>query len=73
MMYYSSKARKSAIESIHDLTKKVATIPGKYLDYTDAVRLQALLEVFEYALEKEEKQFGTKEDKNGQTADNKNA
>ena len=38
MMFYSSAARKSAIESIHSLNKKIATIPGNYFGYDDARR-----------------------------------
>ena len=53
MMFYSSAARKSAIESIHDLNKKIATIPGNYLNYNDARRLHNLLEVLENEIERE--------------------
>ena len=58
MMFYSSAARKSAIESIHDLNKKIATIPGNYLDYNDARKLHNLLGIFENEINKEQKKFG---------------
>ena len=39
MLYYSDKARVSAINSIENLIKKVAVIPGNYLDYTSCHQL----------------------------------
>ena len=62
MMFYSSNARKSAIESIHDLNKKIATIPGIYLDYIDAKRLHNLLEILENEINEEQKNFGYPEE-----------
>lgn len=62
MMFYSSNARKAAIESIHDLNKKIAAIPGSYLSYTDAGRLHKLLEVLEHEIEKEEKNLSRSEE-----------
>lgn len=58
MMFYSSTARKVALESIHDLNTKIATIPGKYLSYTDARKLHTLLEVLEQEIVREEKDQG---------------
>lgn len=55
MMFYSSSARKVAVESIHDLNKKIAAIPGNYLSYSDARKLHNLLEVLEHAINNEEK------------------
>ena len=62
MMFYSSDARKSAIESIHDLNKKIATIPGNYFGYDDAERLRILLAIFENEINKEQKNFGYPEE-----------
>lgn len=58
MMFYSSAARKSAIESIYDLNQKIATIPGNYFSYDDARRLHNLLEILEDEINKEQKNFG---------------
>lgn len=36
MIYYSSEAREAALESLHQLTSKIGSIPGDVLSYNDA-------------------------------------
>ena len=55
MMYYSSSARESAIKNILELNKKIANIPGKYLDFQSACSIGKYLNMLIDQIEKEEK------------------
>lgn len=45
MMYYSDKARISAICAIRDCIEKISEILGNYLSYNDARRTTAFLNI----------------------------
>lgn len=54
-MYYSSSARESAINDILELNKKIASIPGKYLDFQSACSIGKYLNMLIDQIKKEEK------------------
>lgn len=60
MLYYSSNARKSAANKIDELNNKIGTIPGNYLNYTDAVLLCRFLTMLKEIIEKEQKDYERK-------------
>ena len=53
MMYYSSEARKSAVESIKHCIEKVSTIPGNVLSFNDSSMTIKYLNVLIDQIEKE--------------------
>lgn len=58
MLYYSSEARKSAVNRIQELIKVVGEIPGTYLSYNDAMSINYYLSMLINEVEKEDKRFG---------------
>lgn len=56
MVYYSHEARESFLKVIEDLRKKVACIPGQYLDYTSANHLSRCLDDLESFIKQEDKE-----------------
>ena len=57
MVYYSHEARESFLKVIEDLRKKVACIPGQYLDYTSANQLSRCLDDLESFIKQEDKEY----------------
>ena len=53
MLYYSDKARMSAIESIRDCIKKIGSIKGAELSYDDACKTTRFLSMLIDEIEKE--------------------
>lgn len=58
MMYYSDEARMSAIESISDCIKKISTIKGSELSYTDASTANRFLSMLIDEIMKESREQG---------------
>ena len=58
MLYYSDEARISAIESIRDCMKKISTIKGSELSYTDASKTNRFLSMLIDEIMKESKEQG---------------
>ena len=58
MMYYSDKARMSAIENIRDCIKKISTIKGSELSYTDASKTNRFLSMLIDEIVKESREHG---------------
>ena len=56
MMFYTTEARNSAIEKIHEISKTVSNIPGNYLNFDDACKLHQFLGLLVDQIEKEEKE-----------------
>lgn len=56
MMYYSDEARLSAIENIRDCIKKISTIKGSELSYTDACKTNRFLSMLIDEIVKESKE-----------------
>ena len=57
MVYYSHEARESFLKTIEELRKKVACIPGQYLDYTSANQLSGCLDDLESFIKQEDKEY----------------
>ena len=68
MMYYSDKARISAIYAIRDCIEKISEIPGSYLSYNDARRTTAFLNILIDEIKRESRKNNTwiKNNKMGQ-------
>lgn len=58
MLYYSSEARKSAVNRIKELIQVVGEIPGIFLSYNDAMSINYYLSMLINEVEKEDKRFG---------------
>lgn len=61
MMYYSDKARISAIESIRDCIEKIGAIKGSELSYTDACKTNSFLSMLIDEIKKESKEQSKKQ------------
>lgn len=59
MMYYSDKARISAICAIRDCIEKISKIPGSYLSYYDARTTTAFLNLLIGEIERESRKNKT--------------
>ena len=56
MKYYSTKARESAVQNIHAMQVKIASIPGDTLSFSDAAEINRLLSTLEDYISSENKQ-----------------
>ena len=55
MLFYTEKARKSAIESIRNCMYKIGSVSGSELSFTDATTVNKYLSMLVAEIEKESK------------------